>query len=98
MLTYIELKEQPRKLLALTSLTVDEFEDLLIAFEKAYKKRYPVSNTMAGKERKRKAGAGRKSSIDRIDQKLLFAMVYQKSYPLQSVMGELFGMGQSQSK
>jgi hypothetical protein len=97
MLIYTEIKEQPRKLLSLTSLTVDEFEDLLIAFEKAYQKRYPVLKTRAGKERKRKAGAGRKSSIDRIDQKLLFALVYQKSYPLQSVMGELFGMGQSQA-
>jgi hypothetical protein len=32
-----------------------------------------------------------------IEQKLLFGLVYQKSYPLQSVMGELFGMGQSQA-
>jgi len=29
--------------------------------------------------------------------KLLFALVYQKSYPLQVVMGELFGIGQSQA-
>ena len=47
--------------------------------------------------RKRKAGAGRKGSLPNIEQKLLFALVYQKSYPLQSVMGELFGMGQSQA-
>ena len=32
-----------------------------------------------------------------MEQKLLFALVYQKSYPLQSVMGELFGIGQSQA-
>jgi hypothetical protein len=47
--------------------------------------------------RKREAGAGRKGSLASIEQKLLFALVYQKSYPLQSVMGELFGMGQSQA-
>ncbi len=38
-----------------------------------------------------------KALLANIEQKLLFALVYQKSYPLQSVMGELFGMGQSQA-
>jgi hypothetical protein len=35
--------------------------------------------------------------LNSIEQKLLFALIYQKSYPLQAVMGELFGMGQSQA-
>jgi len=97
MFIYEELKTQPRKFLSQTSLTVAEFEDLLPAFEKAYLKKYPVKKTKAGKVRKRKAGAGRKSSLGRIEQKLLFALVYQKSYPLQAILGELFGMGQSQA-
>ena len=97
MLTYETLKTNRRKFLSFTSLTPEEFEELLPAFERAYRKRYPVSKTMAGKERKRKAGAGRRGSLDRMEQKLLFALVYQKDYPLQSVMGELFGMGQSQA-
>ncbi len=97
MLRYEGLKTQPRKFLSLTSLTVGEFEDLLPAFERAYLKKYPASKTMAGTGRKRKAGAGRKGSLDSIDQKLLFALVYQKGYPLQSIMGELFGIGQPQA-
>jgi len=97
MLTYAELKEKPRKLVSFTSLTPDEFELLLPAFERAYLKKYPASQTKMGKERKRKAGAGRKGSLANIEDKLLFALVYQKSYPLQSVMGELFGIGQSQA-
>ncbi len=97
MLTYDELKTNPRKFLALTSLTVDEFEGILPVFARVYRKRYPVSKTITGKARRRQAGAGRKSSLDRMEQKLLFALVYQKSYPLQTVMGELFGMGQSQA-
>ena len=96
MFNYEELKTQPRKFLSQTSLTVAEFEDLLPAFEKAYLKKFPAKKTKVGTLRKRKTGAGRKSSLDRIEQKLLFALVYQKSYPLQSIMGELFGMGQSQ--
>jgi hypothetical protein len=97
MLTYEKLKQSPRRLLALTSLTIEEIEHLLPTFEQIYLKKYPVTKTKTGKARKRKVGAGRKGSLVRIEQKLLFALVYQKSYPLQSVMGELFGMGQSQA-
>lgn len=97
MLTYEELKGNPRKFVSFTSLTPDEFDLLLPAFERAYLRKYPVSKTKTGNERKRKAGAGRKGSLASIEQKLLFALVYQKSYPLQSVMGELFGMGQPQA-
>jgi hypothetical protein len=97
MLTYDELKESPRKFVSFTSLTADEFDLLLPAFERVYLKKYPASKTKVGAQRKRKAGAGRTGSLASIEQKLLFALVYQKSYPLQSVMGELFGMGQSQA-
>lgn len=97
MLTYEELTTNPRKFLLLTSLRPQEFDDLLPAFERAYLKKYPASKTKTGKARKRKAGAGRKGALASLEQKLLFVLVYQKSYPLQSVMGELFGIGQSQA-
>lgn len=97
MLTYEELKTNARKFLSLTSLTPDEFADLLPAFERAYRKRYPVSQTMTGKRRKRKAGAGRKGSLENIEQKLSFILVYQKSYPLQSILAELFGISQGRA-
>jgi Helix-turn-helix of DDE superfamily endonuclease/DDE superfamily endonuclease len=97
MLRYDEFKENRRKFVSFTSLTPEEFNVLLPAFERAYLKKYPRSKTKTGNTRKRKAGGGRKGSLAGIEQKLLFALVYQKSYPLQSVMGELFGMGQSQA-
>ena len=97
MLTYDELKANPRKFVSFTSLTPEEFELLLPAFEQVYLKKYPETKTKTGKTRKRKVGAGRKGSLASLEQKLLFALVYQKSYPLQMVMGELFGMGQSQA-
>lgn len=97
MLTFEELKTKPRQFLTFTSLTVAEFTQLLPFFEKAYEKVYPASQTKTGEARKRKAGGGRKSSLDSIEQKLLFALVYQKSYPLQSFQGELFGMAQSRA-
>ncbi len=97
MLIYDELKTNPRKFLSLTSLAPDEFESLMPAFEKAYLKKYPASKTLAGKTRKRKTGAGRKGSLGSTEQKLLFALVYQKGYPLQSIMGELFGISQGRA-
>ncbi len=97
MLTYEELKTNPRKFLSLTSLTPDEFADLLPAFERAYRKRYPAFQTVTGKSRKRKVGAGRKGSLENIEQKLLFILVYQKSYPLQSILAELFGISQGRA-
>jgi hypothetical protein len=81
MLTYEELKNNARKFVSLTSLTPEEFEILLPAFERAYQKVYPVAKTMTGKNRERKAGGGRKGMLASIEQKLLFALVYQKSYP-----------------
>lgn len=97
MLTYEELKKNARKLVSLTSLTPEEFEYLLPAFEQVYQQVFPETQTKTGQKRERKSGGGRKGALASKEQKLLFALVYQKSYPLQSIMGELFGIGQSQA-
>jgi hypothetical protein len=97
MQTYEELKKNARKFVSLTSLTPEEFEDVLPAFEKVYQQVFPDAKTKTGQKRERKSGGGRNSTLASIEQKLLFALVYQKSYPVQSIMGELFGMGQSQA-
>lgn len=97
MLTYDKLKKNQRKFLALTGLTPKEFTRLLPAFERAHGRKYPPKKTRAGKARKRKAGGGRKGNLYRVEQKALFALVYQKTYPLQVVIGELFGISQSRA-
>jgi len=97
MQTYDELKKNARKFVSLTSLTPEEFKYVLPAFEKVYQQVFPDSKTKTGQTRQRNFGGGRKGTLASIEQKLLFALVYQKSYPVQSIMGELFGMGQSQT-
>ncbi len=97
MLTYDELQHHPQKFLALTGLTAKEFKGLLPAFERAYAIKYPLHKTRVGKKRKRQVGGGRKSTLDRIEQKLLFALVYQKTYPVQTLLGELFDLSQSRT-
>jgi len=96
-LTYAELKHNRRKFLALTGLTPKEFKVLLPALERAYQRRYPAKKTIAGTMRQRQAGGGRKSSLDSTEQKLLFALVYLKAYPLQTLLGELFDLSQSRA-
>lgn len=97
MLEYTQLKHHPRKFLALTGLTVREFKMLLPAFNAAYEKKYAGNKTLAGRKRKRQVGGGRQGQLKTGEQKLLFILVHQKTYPLQVVLGELFGLSQSRA-
>ena len=95
MLEYAALKRERRKFLALTGLTVKEFKSLLPPFSEAYHRKYERHETLAGCRRRRRIGGGRRGQLDTPEQKLLFILVYQKTYPLQTVMGELFGFSQA---
>lgn len=94
MLTYTRLKSDQRKFLALTGLTVGEFQQLLTAFQRCYERQFPPHRTLAGRPRQRLPGGGRHGSISRPEQKLLFILVYLKTYPPQALLGELFEMSQ----
>jgi hypothetical protein len=89
MLTYTKLKRNRRKCVALTGLTPKEFGALLPPFVRAYEEPYPRDKTMTGKPRKRQTGGGRKGVLRETEQKLLFILVHQKTYPLQILLGEL---------
>jgi len=95
MLEYTELKQNRRRFLAFTGLTPKEFRALLPPFEEAYQRRYEGPKTLVGRNRKRQIGGGREGMLPAFEQKLLFILVYQKTYPLQVIQGELFDMGQS---
>ena len=95
MLAFSTLRRERRKFLAFTGLTLKEFRALLPAFTEAYGRKYVSHKTQAGKKRKRQAGGGRRGLLPTPEQKLLFILVYLKAYPLQVVMGELFGISQA---
>jgi len=95
MLKYEEVKKTKRRFLALTGLTEKEFEAIMPAFVRAYERAYPSNKTVEGKERKRKAGGGAESELNSYEDKLLLALVYQKSYPLQELLGVVFELSQS---
>ena len=81
-LTYAQIKDRPRKLLALTDLTRSEFADLLAAFNKV---------SQPGRPRQHQAG-GRTVALHSNEDRLLFILVYLKTYPLSEITGALFGM------
>jgi hypothetical protein len=95
MLEYRTLQRDRRKFLAFTGLTLKEFKALLPSFIEAYRRKYASHKTLAGEKRKRQVGGGRRGMLEVAEQKLLFILVYLKAYPLQVVMGELFGINQS---
>jgi hypothetical protein len=94
MLSYARLRSNRREFLAFTGLTAAEFEPLLGVFARAYERRHPAERTMGGGPRQREAGGGRRAILGGAEQRLLFILVYLKAYPLQVLMGELFGLSQ----
>jgi hypothetical protein len=97
MVTYKTLSTQAQAFLAMTSLTLAEFRDLLPAFRTAYERAYPADRTITGRPRQRWPGAGRRGALSRVEDKLLFVLVYLKTYPLQVVLGQLFGISTAQA-
>ena len=96
MLQYIELKEKPREFLAATGLTDEEFQALLPSFEKCYQLLLPPKPKPTKKKKQRARGGGRRAKLAEMSDKLLFILVYQKTFPLQTLHGLQFGLSQGQ--
>lgn len=75
-------KEKPREFLSATSLTGEEFETLLPSFEKCYQLFSPKKTKLTKKKKQRRSGGGRKSTFESLSDKLLFILIYQKTFPL----------------
>lgn len=96
MLRYKDLKKKPKELLAATGLTVNEFEALLTVFAETYETNN-ADQTVEGKPRQRQRGGGGKASLRTTEDKLLFILVYEKTYPLQTMLGLQFGLSQGRT-
>jgi DDE superfamily endonuclease len=97
MLRYKNLKKKPKELLAATGLTTEEFEALLTVFDERYTARYGEEQTVEGKARQRRVGGGGKATLRTAEDKLLFILVYEKTYPLQTMLGLQFGLSQGRA-
>lgn len=96
MLRYKDLKEKSKEFQAASGLTVKEFELVLPVFRVKYASLFEAGKTRKGKPRQRQAGGGVKEKLQSDEDKLLFILVYQKTYPLQVMHGLQFELSQPQ--
>jgi len=97
MLKYTDLKEKPKEFLAATGLTDEEFQVLLPTFEKCYQFSSNPKPKATKKKKQRARGGGRKAKLLEIKDKLLFVLIYQKTFQLQTMHGLQFGLSQPQT-
>lgn len=90
MLAYEDIKHKPKTLMAMTSLSRSEFDELLGNFATAW-------DEATGRERMDPSKGGRPPAIQRMADRLLFILFYLKTYPLQEVIAHLFGLSQPQA-
>jgi hypothetical protein len=94
---YAEISQKDMKFLDFTSLTVEEFEQLVPEFEKNYQERMKYWRL----DGKRRNGRGYQTysncPFPLPEDRLLFILVYLKTNNLQVVQGELFGMPQNKA-
>ena len=95
-LRYENLKNKPTAFRSFTGFDVEEFQILLGAFTTAWES-YAQQNRLPSEMRQRSYGGGRKARLSTCENKLLFILVYFKTYPLQEVLAFHFDMSQGQA-
>src|SRR2546421_12378271 len=96
-LRFTELQSRPMEFLDFTSLPLDEFQQLVPPFEAAFQAQMAAWR-MDGKPRTaRRFTVYKNWPLPTPEDRLLFILVYLKTYALQVVHGRLFGMVQGKA-
>src|SRR5215813_6935542 len=94
---FTELQSRPMEFLDFTSLTLDEFQQLVPPFETAFQC-HMAAWRMDGKPRTaRRFTVYKNCPLPTPEDRLLFILIYLKTYALQVVHGRLFGMVQGKA-
>ena len=94
---FTDLQARPTEFLDFTSVTLDEFQQLVPPFEAAFHARM-VAWRMDGKPRTaRQFSVYKNCPLPTSEYRLFFILVYLKTYALQVVHGRLFGMVQGKA-
>jgi hypothetical protein len=94
---FTELQSRPMAFLDFTSVTLDEFQQLVPPFETAFQC-HMAAWRMDGKPRTaRRFTVYRNCPLPTPEDRLLFILTYVKTYALQVVQGRLFGMVQGKA-
>jgi hypothetical protein len=95
-ISFEKIRKKSGSLVSMTSLRETEFIDLAACFEIEFEK-YLRVYTLEGKKRDRPVVNPRKNStFPTAEDKLLFILMYLKTYPLQAVVAAQYGMSQPQ--
>ncbi len=94
---FAEVQTRPTEFLDFTSLTLDEFQQLVPPFEAAFQA-HMAAWRLDGKPRTaRQFSVYKNCPLPTPEDRLFFLLTYLKTYSLQVVQGRLFGMGQSKA-
>ena len=94
---FTELQSRPMEFLDFTSVTLDEFQQLVPPFETAFQC-HMAAWRMDGKPRTaRRFTVYKNCPLPTPEDRLLFILTYIKTYVLQVVQGRLFGMVQGKA-
>src|SRR5512135_3812437 len=91
MLTFERVQSRPRVFQSLTGLPREAFRRLLPRFAQISDQEQPQA------KRQRRPGAGRKPTLRRMADKLLFILFYFRQYPTQETLAFFFGFSQGQA-
>src|SRR5437899_7144113 len=96
-LQFTDIQDRPTEFLDVTSLTLEEFQQLVPPFEAAFQA-HMAAWCLDGKPRTaRRFSVYQNCPLPSPEDRLLFILAYVKTYSLQVVQGRLFGMGQSKA-
>jgi hypothetical protein len=96
-LQFTDVQDRPTEFLDFTSLTLDEFQQLIPPFEAAFQAHMAMWR-LDGKPRTARLFTVYKNCpLPTPQDRLFFLLTYLKTYSLQVVQGRLFGMGQSKA-
>jgi hypothetical protein len=96
-LRFTDLQTRPTEVVDLTSLTLNEFRQLIPPFEVAFQTHMAEWRLDGLPRTARRYTTYQNCPLPTPEDRLLFILVYLKTYPLQVVQGRLFGMGQSKA-
>jgi Helix-turn-helix of DDE superfamily endonuclease len=96
-LQFTDIQTRPTELLDLTSLTVEEFQQLVPPFEAAFQAHMAEWRLDGQPRTARRYTTYQNCPLPTPEDRLLCILVYLKTYAVQVVQGRLFGMGQSKA-
>src|SRR5437899_12789536 len=96
-LRFTELQSRPMEFLDFTSVTLDEFQQLVPPFEAAFQAHMARWRLDGQPRTARRFSVYQNCPLPTPEDRLLFILTYVKTYSLQVVLGRLFVLGTSKA-